>query len=186
MVPGGCCLWCPGLSGASPRLTGPIPPGPPNWVAAQGVLPAENAVTCYLVSFSGGSKKTFRSRPHLMNDRPLNVGAPWQTVFMEGIGSLALKGAASHSDVLHAAVFPEAGPSCAGFPFIAFPEDEFADRALHSTGSRTTVFPLTTTSTQRIRHLFRRPPFPKPCLPTSCSRTPPAPTPLPPALVHLG
>lgn len=81
-------------------------------------------MTRYLVSFSGGSK---RSRPHLVHGRPFNVGAPWQTVLMQGIGNVALKGAAPRGDVLHAAVFPEAGPSSVGFPFIVFPGEVFAD-----------------------------------------------------------
>lgn len=61
---------------------------------------------------------------------------------MEGIRSLALKGAAPHGDVLHADVFPEAGPSCVGFPFIAFPEDGFADRALPFDGFADDGFPF--------------------------------------------
>lgn len=60
---------------------------------------------------------------------------------MEGIRNLALKGAAPHGDVLHADVFPEAGPSCVGFPFIAFPEDGFADRALPFDGFADDGFP---------------------------------------------
>lgn len=61
---------------------------------------------------------------------------------MEGIRSLALKGAAPHGDVLHAGVFPGAGPSCVGFPFIAFPEDGFADRALPFDGFADDGFPF--------------------------------------------
>ena len=61
---------------------------------------------------------------------------------MEGIRNLALKGAAPHGDVLHADVFPEAGPSCVGFPFIAFPEDGFADRALPFDGFADDGFPF--------------------------------------------
>lgn len=80
---------------------------------------------------------------------------------MEGIGSLALKGAASHGDVLHAAVFPEAGPSCVGFPFIAFPEDEFADRALPFDGFADDGFPFDDDLDAAYPASFPEAPFPE-------------------------
>lgn len=80
---------------------------------------------------------------------------------MEGTGNLALKGAAPHGDVLHAAVFPDAGPSCAGFPFIAFPEDEFADRALPFDGFADDGFPFDDDLDAAYPASFPEAPFPE-------------------------